>query len=314
MKKKICTLLLALVITCLFYACQDESTKKIESPQINNDVSSIAAENAQITPSKANKRIKPCKIAICCVFKNEAMWLREWIEFHRLMGVEHFYLYNNLSTDSYKKVLSAYIEKGIVSLYDFPKFPFNSADQITAYNHALKLSKEKNKWLAIIDADEFITPLTHNNLKEYLNNHDATAAFYLKWQLFGTSGVQRLQADELMVEKLVLKSPTGDGLNVLGKSIVQPLLTIYAINPHNCALRNEAVTAYPKVAEIRINHYFVRTADYFYATELEKLRQRNNQNLFSPESMLEYLPIANAVKDDSMQRFLAALKVRMFND
>ena len=59
------------------------------------------------------------KFAICSMFKNEAKFLKEWIEFHRLIGAEHFYLYNNESTDNYLEVLKPYIDKNIVELIDW---------------------------------------------------------------------------------------------------------------------------------------------------------------------------------------------------
>ncbi len=60
-------------------------------------------------------------LSICAIFKNEAAYLGEWIEFHRLAGVEHFYLYNNLSDDNYFSVLKYYIDKGTVTLRDWPE-------------------------------------------------------------------------------------------------------------------------------------------------------------------------------------------------
>ena len=39
---------------------------------------------------------KKYKISICGIFKNESCFLKEWIEYHEILGVEHFYLYNNL--------------------------------------------------------------------------------------------------------------------------------------------------------------------------------------------------------------------------
>ena len=38
---------------------------------------------------------KKYKLSICAIFKNEANYLKEWIEYHRMVGVEHFYLYNS---------------------------------------------------------------------------------------------------------------------------------------------------------------------------------------------------------------------------
>src|SRR5207248_10986601 len=57
-------------------------------------------------------------LAICAIFKNEAPYLREWIEFHRLVGVSHFYLYRNGSTDDWEPVLRPYIGDGIATIVD----------------------------------------------------------------------------------------------------------------------------------------------------------------------------------------------------
>ena len=38
-------------------------------------------------------------LTIAAVFQNEAPYLKEWIEFHKLVGVEHFLLVDNESTD-----------------------------------------------------------------------------------------------------------------------------------------------------------------------------------------------------------------------
>ena len=41
------------------------------------------------------------EISICAIFKNEAPFLKEWLEFHLMLGIDHFYLYNNNSEDDY---------------------------------------------------------------------------------------------------------------------------------------------------------------------------------------------------------------------
>ena len=52
-------------------------------------------------------------ISICCMYKNEALYLAEWIEYHRIIGVDHFYLYDNLSDDYHEAILEPYIRAGI---------------------------------------------------------------------------------------------------------------------------------------------------------------------------------------------------------
>ena len=67
----------------------------------------------------------------------------------KVLGVEHFYLYNNESTDDFETVIMPFIEKGLVELYDwdsenpdhlafgaFMDAPWNAA-QIGAYNRHL---------------------------------------------------------------------------------------------------------------------------------------------------------------------------------
>lgn len=50
--------------------------------------------------------------SICAIFKDESLSIKEWIEYHKLIGVEHFYLYNNNSTDSSVSILQEYVEEG----------------------------------------------------------------------------------------------------------------------------------------------------------------------------------------------------------
>ena len=40
------------------------------------------------------------------MFHDEASYLREWIEFHRLVGVERFFLYDHESVDDSREVLA----------------------------------------------------------------------------------------------------------------------------------------------------------------------------------------------------------------
>lgn len=46
--------------------------------------------------------------------RNEAPYLHEWIEYHRMIGFEAFLLMNDNSTDDTQCILDAYAEKGIV--------------------------------------------------------------------------------------------------------------------------------------------------------------------------------------------------------
>ena len=66
---------------------------------------------------------KKYKFSICSIFKNEALFLKEFIEYHLLIGFEHFYFYNNNSEDNYLDVLKPYMDAGIVTLIEWPVVP-----------------------------------------------------------------------------------------------------------------------------------------------------------------------------------------------
>jgi hypothetical protein len=70
-------------------------------------------------------------LAMAAIVKNEGRYLREWIEFHRLMGVEHFYIYDNGSTDNTPEILEPYVRTGLVTATAWP----GQVQQLLAYVH-----------------------------------------------------------------------------------------------------------------------------------------------------------------------------------
>ena len=103
---------------------------------------------------------KKYNVAVCAIFKNEAPYLKEWIEFNHLVGVEHFYLYNNNSEDDYQSVLEEYVQSGLVTLI---QFPYEQA-QMKCYKDCIDKYAGETKWLGFIDIDEFIVPKSTNDI------------------------------------------------------------------------------------------------------------------------------------------------------
>src|SRR3954453_4443413 len=58
----------------------------------------------------------PIGLAVCAIFRDQARYLAEWVSFHRIQGVERFYLYDNRSTDDWRSELQSEIEGGIVEV------------------------------------------------------------------------------------------------------------------------------------------------------------------------------------------------------
>ena len=59
------------------------------------------------------KMKKKYNLSVCAIFKSEISHLKEWIEYHQLVGVDHFYLYNNGKDSLVREILKPFIKKGI---------------------------------------------------------------------------------------------------------------------------------------------------------------------------------------------------------
>lgn len=121
---------------------------------------------------------------ICAIFKNEGPYLKEWIEYHKLVGVEHFYLYNNNSDDNYMKILEPYIEEGSVDLIDWPE----AHAQMAAYRNCIERFASDSEWIGFIDLDEFVVPKEEESIPAFLKRFAHRPAVMIYWKMYGSSG------------------------------------------------------------------------------------------------------------------------------
>ncbi|MGL5099839.1 MAG: glycosyltransferase family 92 protein, partial [Fusobacteriaceae bacterium] len=155
--------------------------------------------------NKKEKEKKKYYATICGIFKNEASYMKEWIEYHKMIGVQHFYLYNNFSEDNYKEILEPYIKEGVVTLKEWPV----KAGQMSAYKDCYENYKSESQWICFLDFDEFICPYEEKNICDWLKKFERYPSIVIYWKMFGTSGKinreKKLITEELTVswEKLV---------------------------------------------------------------------------------------------------------------
>lgn len=221
------------------------------------------------------------ELTICAIFQNESIYFKEWIEFHREQGVEHFYLYDNNSTDNWHQVLDPYIQDGLVTVTDWP-YDYHDGDlgkwneiQCGAYNDCLSKVKYETKWCAFIDLDEFLfAPISSetqiscerlvDTLKLYQDRADGIGVNCI---VYGTSG-KYLNPDESLFENLETYYKLDRSLNRYIKSIVKPSKARYCVRPNwfymedqsRCILEtgfrvDSEKSNYVSVDIFRINHY-----------------------------------------------------------
>lgn len=210
-------------------------------------------------------------LAVCAIAKDEGPYFEEWIEWHRKMGVEKFYIYDNESTDSTKEVLKPYIEAGIVDYCYFPGY----RKQLAAYDDCLEKHRLEARWIAFIDLDEFIVPVKDGSIPEFLKRFEDFPAVEINWLVYGSGGAKKKLPGGVMT-RFKRHSLPDHKLNRHVKSIVNPRRVFSMIGCHEVARisgkasdsHGNPITKHfrerePQQDVIRINHYAVRSFEEF---------------------------------------------------
>ncbi|HSW68757.1 MAG TPA: glycosyltransferase family 92 protein [Gammaproteobacteria bacterium] len=262
---------------------------------------------------------KKYKLALCAIFKNEARYLKEWIEYHKLVGVEHFYLYNNKSKDRYFEILEPYIKRGIVTLIHWPDnlgylkeenmFLWAISTQMPAFEHAIQFkAKKEAEWLVCMDINEFLVPPTTDNLLEILEKYDDYPAITYRTDYYDAYKSQHFPSKKLIIETTELISPPYlNPAKGVAKMIFKPeFCRGFTWAPYTPKFIAEKEPAQLRKPEMRLNFYSNRNAGLFY---FGKTRLQIDNRTLSDEEITQLLDLGYEIEeqDSPMQRFIPAL-------
>ena len=167
-------------------------------------------------------------MTLATMVKNKRRWLREWVEFHLMMGFEHIIIYDNESQDEPYEILKAYVDQGLLTYIPWPpssippmpttfvtrterlQYQWLHDALETCYSSSWAMHKQGpcqmaafvdaifrtkggiSRWLAVWDVDEYIFPREGANmttLSAVIRKHYADVD-HLRFHgsVFGTSG------------------------------------------------------------------------------------------------------------------------------
>jgi Glycosyltransferase family 92 len=258
----------------------------------------------------------PIGLAVCAIFRDEARYLAEWVSFHRVQGVERFYLYDNRSSDDWRSELEPEIAAGIVEVVHFPFVP----GQGRAYEDCLRRHRDDARWIAFIDVDEFLFSPTGRPLPEILRDFDTHPGVTVNWRIYGTSGFEH-PPDGLVSENYMWRGPDDNIANRYVKSIVYPRRALGWMSPHYFRLQGDPVgedrrpvlsldahgagssgAREPTAELLRINHYYARSEEEFSRKAASPVANTGTINTGR-------FPIpADAVRDETILQFGSELR------
>ena len=277
-----------------------------------------------------NKRPKPLDksieaprekvyLSIVGIFKDEPDII-EWIEYHKLVGVERFYLYDNDSALDYETILKPYIDDKTV-IY---KKVQGKCMQVPVYRDAIYRYKSETEWLAIIDLDEYIVPVEKNNLKDFLKDYDNYPAIVANWVMFDSNGLKKRDKNKTVIESFTrVYKNYQEPKNKTIKTIVKPKEVRFIQSVHACLYQNNRLavdenfksyegtlyfrTENNSINKIRINHYHCKSREEYLSKIVKGFADRKTTRSFNEEN----LNFKNTTNDYIILKYLPELKERI---
>jgi hypothetical protein len=246
------------------------------------------------------------------VFKNENDYLREWLEYHLMMGVDHFYLYDQDGGLDAMEILRPYEKTGKVTRHPWTHFDGTKHDKTTkfyerdkshiAFSHCAKNYRHEAQWIQKIDIDEFLVPNDRgSSLTGWLKEQDLLNVKGARTYRYNFGNNSHIENPHGLVTESYTKREAeySDYKDVCNTNFITD--NRYRYNSHKWSYKafksGEFVSDKDKTG-FHINHYYTKSFEE-YKNRQNVMRSRNN-SLEGFGKMNEEL---NVMEDDWMLRY-----------
>ncbi len=258
-------------------------------------------------------------LAFATIFKRENAYLREWLEYHRLVGVEHFYLYDNDGEAEAKELLQPYVDAGVVTRHPWTQLDGTRHDRATpfgqrnknhmAFAHAAQHYRSDAQWIMKIDVDEFLVPVGGDSLRPAilaLDRRRWKGVRIPRWN-FGSNGHVEPPAGLVTAAYTRREAEPSNHKDLAnGDHLSDNRRANSAHWWHYRWWRGGRLMPASRVTGLRIHHYYTKSREEYLA------RQNTSGGRPQSESGFEQRDARGSeVEDTSMLRFQPALEARL---
>ena len=220
-------------------------------------------------------------LAIALVVRNEERHIGEWARFHRLAGVRHVIAYDDASSDGTVAELRRELSAERLTVIPWGqrlsdrqlRRPIHN--QVLAYAHAAANFGGAYRWLACIDADEFLVPVQAASVDAALAHLGPEVVnVSLPWHMFGRCGHQQPPSGGVVANYRLRASDPMLGVNF--KCLVDPC-RLRAVRVHSMdtgrpsltwndrgeavPLRQRHLPSFYAADHLQLNHYYTRSSE-----------------------------------------------------
>lgn len=250
------------------------------------------------------------RTSICCIAKNEDLYIDEWINYHKKLGFDHFFIYqNNWRYEGTKKnceyVTWLEMDGECKQKYAYVDFIANKSNNVD--------------FCAFIDVDEFFCFKDGTtNIKDWLVKFNDDYAVGVNWRFFGDNGLQTFDNLDTSVLNRFTRCQNVQNQHIktilnIRKIRQTPNIGVFYSDPHSFKIGDSYRTKTSDGKHIingpfntnfdenvQINHYFCKTRpEFVYKIERGRadLDQKYDMSIFDGHNH-------NDVEDTTARDFL----------
>ena len=209
-------------------------------------------------------------LTMCTMTKNMDRYIPNWIDYHKLLGVEHVYIYDNAAPSTLPQTSKRYVDSGFLTIIPWahtamPNKTHREA-QIASENDCMWRYKHTSQWMIKVDVDEFLQPMDPNRTKitDYLHddNYDYNKLgslrvlnwFFCRHPQINYTGLKPLESNQSVFERNLVRHRRASSINIgRDKAIARPA-NIHYYKIHGVKLGGDTLTFSP-AKEMRLVHY-----------------------------------------------------------
>jgi len=161
--------------------------------------------------------------------RNAAEEIPPWIEYHRIAGVDHFFVADDCSNDngSTFSVLSSYHATRFVTFIPYA-FGFNTTclnhvpSEKKLFKHLFRRAKKHCEWIGVWDVDEYLTSTNIEYLGNFLGFLQKNPAPLVRfpWFIVGSEGMERRPHEGSLDIELFRHGRMDNHVKTIGRSAV----------------------------------------------------------------------------------------------
>lgn len=208
------------------------------------------------------------RVSMWTMLLNQETLIVPWIEYHLMLGVEHFYLYDNGCEDDTLPRVQPYVERGLATVIDWrigQRYQHWGSfswlySQIAAMNHFLVRFGPASEWVGMFDIDEFVYFVNDNQkhsiyvdlLQAIVADDSLCAGVALRCRFFG--GQRRLTLPEDFLPRYMHLGEADVEEHGYEKVFVRPARLQWRVNIHSLVRERLCVADAHKLAHMQ--HYW----------------------------------------------------------